>query len=75
MAGSMRISSFFDSHGRMAKTALDLADMTSVPMGGKDFGRCLRGSWKGLSIEVVDPAVWEPAPFVSSQSENSGSKI
>jgi hypothetical protein len=62
--GAMGLSPFFDSHGGMAKTVNDLAHMTGILMGGKDFQPFLKGSWTGFSAGMVDPAAWEPAAFV-----------
>jgi len=54
----------------MAKTSSDLASVLEVLMGGKNLSSSLKGSWKGLRIGFVDPAMWQPADFVVEPNES-----
>lgn len=60
----MPLKSALDSHGGMARTAADLADIPGFMMGGRDFSSSLTGSWDGLSKEFVNPDLWQPAPLL-----------
>ena len=62
--GAYPISRAFDSHGGLAKSPEDLAEMMGLLMGGKDFSSYLKASWEGTRIGFVDPALWQPASFV-----------
>jgi hypothetical protein len=54
----------------MARTAADLADITDLVMGGRDFSSSLTGSWDGSSIGFVNPDLWQPAPFMVEPNED-----
>jgi amidase len=62
--GTFGFTTFLDSHGAMAKTVRDLADITSILMGDEGLSDKMKKSWKGLRIGMVDPVIWEPAAFV-----------
>jgi Asp-tRNA(Asn)/Glu-tRNA(Gln) amidotransferase A subunit family amidase len=51
------ISSFCDSIGPLAKTAVDLALLLGVMM-GRDFGHCLSKNFEGQRVVVVDQTKW-----------------
>ena len=70
MAGSQPIVGAFDVHGVMAKSAKDLADLTGIIMGGKDFSSYLTESWEGLSVGILDPDVWKAANFVVEEVDS-----
>ncbi|KAF2469965.1 amidase signature enzyme [Lindgomyces ingoldianus] len=61
--GSQPITPIFDSIGGMAKTPSDLANLMEV-LQEKRYAEFLTKSWEGLKIGFVDPALWQPAPFV-----------
>lgn len=67
--GAFPTSRAFDSHGGMAKTPDDLADIMGVLMKGKDFKSSLKSSWDGIGIGFVDPTLWQPASFVVEDNE------
>jgi hypothetical protein len=54
----MPISEHFESHGSMAKTVRDLANMTSIITGGNSFENSLRGTWESLKIGFLNPGPW-----------------
>ena len=68
-AGAFPTSRAFDSHGGMAKTPDDLADIMGLLMKGKDYNSSLKSSWYGIGIGFVDPTLWQPASFVVEDNE------
>jgi amidase len=66
--GAMPICAAFDGHGVMARTPRDLADLTGILMGGRDFSHSLRRSWDGLRVGFVDPSSWQPTWFMWNDS-------
>lgn len=68
--GIMPVAPSFDTVGGMAKTVKDLADITGVISGGKDFSTYLRKSWTGLTAGFVDPNIWQPAPIAVEPRED-----
>jgi hypothetical protein len=54
----------------MARTTQDVALITGILMGGKDFSSYLKGSWEGLGIGFVDPELWQAASFVTEPNED-----
>lgn len=67
--GAFPTSRAFDSHGGMAKTPDDLAEILDLLMNGKDFKSSLKSSWDGIRIGFVDPTLWQPASFVVEDNE------
>ncbi|KAK3185859.1 hypothetical protein K4F52_005313 [Lecanicillium sp. MT-2017a] len=55
--GMYSMTEFYDSPGPMAKCAADVRDMTQILL-GKDFKSPNIGSWAGISVGFVDPALW-----------------
>lgn len=68
--GAFPTSRAFDSHGGMAKTPDDLADIMGLLMKGKDFKSSLKSSWDGIGIGSVDPTLWQPASLVVEDNED-----
>lgn len=53
-----------DSVGGMAKSVVDLADLTQIIQGDDDlisgnYRRFLTGNFKGLKIGFLDPSIWK----------------
>lgn len=67
--GAFPTSRAFDSHGGMAKTPDDLAEIMGLLMNGKDFKSSLNSSWDGIRVGFVDPTLWQPASFVVEDNE------
>lgn len=68
--GIMPVAPSFDTVGGMAKTVKDLADITGMLSGGKDFSTYLRKSWADLGVGFVDPMIWQPAPIAVEPRED-----
>lgn len=66
----MPVCSAFDSHGGIARTAGDLASMTALLVGEENLSPSLGESWEGIVLGMVDPDLWQPAPFVVEPNED-----
>lgn len=55
--GMYSMTEFYDIPGPMAKCAADVRDMTQILL-GNDFKSPNIGSWAGISVGFVDPALW-----------------
>jgi len=67
--GSQPITPVFDCVGAMAKSPYDLAVLAGV-LQGEDYRAFLTGSWEGLRVGFVDPALWQPASFIVEPRED-----
>ncbi len=68
-AGVLPGGSSFDCLGGLAKTPLDLANLMSVLMGGRDFSNSLKSSWFGVNVGFVDATLWESPVQVCEPDE------
>ena len=68
--GAFATSRAFDSHGGMAKTPNDLAEIMGLLMNGTDFTSSLKSSWEGIGVGFVDWNLWQPASFVVEDNED-----
>jgi amidase len=62
LEGAMPVNPAFDTHGAMAKSTQDLADIFEVIMGGEDFSGRSGRTWKSFSLGFVDPKLWQLLP-------------
>ena len=72
--GVYTMTDFYDSPGPMAKCAADVRAMASILL-GLDFDSQSMGSWKGLSVGFVDPALWTLPEELCRQQEGTAEQM
>ena len=70
MTGCQASASWVATCGPMAKSVEDLANLMTILLDDhRDFSGHLKRSWNNLRVGVVNPDLWQPAPFVVEPNE------
>ncbi|KAK3317139.1 amidase signature domain-containing protein [Cercophora scortea] len=72
--GMYTLTDFFDSPGPIAKSAADLLALAEILL-GRSFQSEGLGSWEGLSVGFLDPAVWKMADEMCRQHEGTAEQM
>ncbi|KAK3682983.1 amidase signature domain-containing protein [Podospora appendiculata] len=72
--GMYTLTDFFDSPGPMAKLPGDLLALAEILL-GRSFRSEGLGSWEGLSVGFLDPAVWRMADEMCKQYEGTAEQM
>lgn len=73
-AGMYTMTDFYDSPGPMAKSAADVREMMGLLM-QKDYGSADWGTWRGLSVGLVDPRLWTMDESMCTQHDGSAENM
>ncbi|KAK3349075.1 amidase signature domain-containing protein [Lasiosphaeria hispida] len=68
--GLYTLTDFFDSPGPMAKCAADVIALTEILL-GQSYPRQGHGTWEGLSVGFLNPAVWKADEAICRQHEGT----
>ncbi|OAA74652.1 Amidase signature domain protein [Akanthomyces lecanii RCEF 1005] len=72
--GMYTMTEFYDSPGPMAKSAADVRELAGLLL-DKVFDSTDMGSWKGLSVGIVDPRLWTMDESMCRQHDGSAENM
>ena len=73
-SGLYTLTDFYDSPGPMAKSAEDVLVLTEVLL-GRSFSRSKTGSWDGLAVGFLDPAIWKMSADICRQHQGTAEQM